>query len=274
MKRTAYNNGDGGSAVFDQWVGYGWVRAANALALIAPPHIVIQNYISGTFPLGYLNIADSSLIGSRLFLGVPGLPDNSYSCERIHLKGAGRHGGFQSLPAIWVRPSSTLGWRDTTVYDAGFEVPWAKVATVGTDSSSFETYVYRIIGAPGGDKYFPVAPQQARIAYTVIGTSRTTDVQAVGMKAALSVNTSPNPGARGTWVSLAIPASGPVRVTIVDVSGRVVAKLMEGIQEAGTRRIWWGASDQGGRRCQAGAYWCRVEASAGDVAKRFVLLGR
>ena len=147
-----------------------------------------------------------------------------------------------------------------------------KSLIIGSDSSSFETFVYRIPLPGGGEQYFPEAPPQARVAFTVIGIPRTVGVDEPAWAGQLDVRTSPNPGTHGVWIDLALPASGLARVSIMDLAGRNVATLMEAIGERGPMRLRWDARNTSGSRCSAGVYWCRVEFDRKTVSRCFVLL--
>ncbi len=242
LKKTPAYYGPFPSVRFDRWYGYGDLRAGVALNFIAPPKIVIQNDLYDSKPLAALVVgADSVFIPSRTFQNVTGLPTSSYttSCWRIHLTGTARHGGFASTPSIWVRPSGTQGWRDTVTFNADYEVPWARITSVGTDSSSFETYLYRIPLGGGVEKYFPVAPPQARIAFTAVGSMRTVGVEEQTWTRTFEVRTSPNPSLNGVRIDLDLPRKGAARVNVLDVAGRTVATLADGLQEAGAMKLRW-----------------------------------
>ena len=279
LNLTALYVGPNPGLKFDQWYGHGSIRAGSALNLVAPPNVVIQNSLQANKPLAYLLIADSTFIPlseGRTFKNVPGLPATyTTSCWKLRLRGSVRHGGFDAAPKLWVRPSASKGWRDTMTFDHSFEVPWARVVSIGTDSSSFETYVYRIpvSGAPGGESYFPEAPPQARVAFTTIGVPRLVAVEPTPWAQTLSLTTSPNPGRRGVWVDFVLPREGWTKLSVWDVTGRNIATLSEGRREGGPTRLWWSARGRDGRACAPGVYWLRAEFEGSVVTRRLVLLG-
>ena len=64
-----------------------------------------------------------------------------------------------------------------------------------------------------------------------------------------------------------LPNAGAARLVIVDVAGRVVARLLDGEQGAGSRRVAWRA--QG---AVAGIYFARLSAGGESVTRRLVLV--
>jgi hypothetical protein len=73
----------------------------------------------------------------------------------------------------------------------------------------------------------------------------------------------PNPFARGTSVSYELGSSGPVALTVSDVSGRLVRRLESGPRQAGLHVACWDGADGRGRAVPAGVYFVRF--CAGEV---------
>jgi hypothetical protein len=82
----------------------------------------------------------------------------------------------------------------------------------------------------------------------------------------------PNPVRGSTRVRLTIATGGRVRADVLDVRGRRVARLLDGVLPAGEHMIPWGGRDASGRRASAGIYWIRVEAAGEQAARSLVLL--
>ncbi len=66
----------------------------------------------------------------------------------------------------------------------------------------------------------------------------------------------PNPFNPGTMIRYDLPSRARVRLTVVDLLGRVVATLSDNVQEAGSYETVWNAGS-----CAAGVYFCRIETS-------------
>ncbi|MGH2570167.1 MAG: FlgD immunoglobulin-like domain containing protein, partial [bacterium] len=59
---------------------------------------------------------------------------------------------------------------------------------------------------------------------------------------------------------------------VFDVAGRHVVTLEEGIRPAGRHRAAWDARDARGRRVGAGVYFWRLEADAGTISRRLIVV--
>jgi hypothetical protein len=81
----------------------------------------------------------------------------------------------------------------------------------------------------------------------------------------------PNPCNPRTSLSFTLPAPGPVKLAMYDLSGRRVAVLADGHFEAGRHSVIWSGKDDAGRPQPSGIYFARIEA-AGLVDSRKVIL--
>jgi len=81
----------------------------------------------------------------------------------------------------------------------------------------------------------------------------------------------PNPFSAGTAIRFDLPTSGPVRLRIYDVGGRLVRTLVDGVVPAGRGHSfhWDGRADSGGP-VGAGVYFTRLEAGSRREAGRIV----
>jgi len=70
----------------------------------------------------------------------------------------------------------------------------------------------------------------------------------------------PNPFGPFTSLSFGMAESGPVRVTVYDVSGRVVRTLVNATRREGIHRLSWDGRDRGGHPVGAGIYYVHFEA--------------
>lgn len=69
----------------------------------------------------------------------------------------------------------------------------------------------------------------------------------------------PNPFGALTTITYDLPRSGPTRLTVVDVSGRVVAELVNEFRPAGRATSVWQGHTTTGRQAPAGLYVARLE---------------
>jgi len=83
----------------------------------------------------------------------------------------------------------------------------------------------------------------------------------------LTLTASPNPARGGPALRFTLPRAGRARLTVHDVSGRLVAVLLDGPADAGDHHVRWSA------RARAGVYFARlVDASRASRVTRFVRL--
>jgi hypothetical protein len=82
----------------------------------------------------------------------------------------------------------------------------------------------------------------------------------------------PNPSRTGTRITWAMPRETHVRLRVFDVTGRLVATLVDETRQAGEQRIVWEGTDLNGGRVPAGVYFARIEAGPWSSAHKIVRL--
>jgi hypothetical protein len=82
----------------------------------------------------------------------------------------------------------------------------------------------------------------------------------------------PNPSRAGTRIAWAMPREGHVCLRVFDVTGRLVATLIDETRQAGEQGILWEGADRYGRRVPAGVYFARIEAGSWSSAGKIVRL--
>ncbi len=82
----------------------------------------------------------------------------------------------------------------------------------------------------------------------------------------------PNPFNPQTSISFNLPADGPVRLTVYDVSGKRVRTLVDEPREAGLHQVTWQGDDDGGRQVASGVYLYRLDAGAVHEVRRMTLV--
>ena len=81
----------------------------------------------------------------------------------------------------------------------------------------------------------------------------------------------PNPSAGPAGVDFTVGRETRVRVTVVDLAGREIATLAEGVRSPGGHRAVWDGN-VGPGRAPAGMYFIRCEADGTTLVRRFVML--
>ncbi len=77
----------------------------------------------------------------------------------------------------------------------------------------------------------------------------------------------PNPFNPVTRVQYYLPERQRVRISVFDASGRMVAMLVDGVEDEGEHSVQWKASG-----CASGIYFCRLEAGDRASTKKIVLI--
>ena len=86
----------------------------------------------------------------------------------------------------------------------------------------------------------------------------------------------PNPFNSATVIRFALPVGGDVDLAIYNLAGQQVAKLVEGVREAGTYTVRWDGRDDSGRELASGVYLYQLRTGDGQqqVETRKLLLVR
>jgi hypothetical protein len=82
----------------------------------------------------------------------------------------------------------------------------------------------------------------------------------------------PNPFNPKTVVEFGLAHTSPVKLTVYDVSGRVVRTLVDREMATGTYQVLWNGNDSNGHPVAAGVYYCRLEAGARMEMTKLVLV--
>lgn len=78
----------------------------------------------------------------------------------------------------------------------------------------------------------------------------------------------PNPAAGAQRFELALPSAGAARLAIVDLAGRHVVTLCDGLRTAGSHAVSWDGRDGGGHAVAPGLYFARLTTAAGSAQAR------
>jgi len=83
---------------------------------------------------------------------------------------------------------------------------------------------------------------------------------------------SPNPFGGATAIAFALPQSGPARLGVYDMSGRLVRTLATGTLVAGVHRYDWDGADDQGHALPGGVYLYRLEADGRRLTGKVMAL--
>ncbi|MFH1679553.1 MAG: FlgD immunoglobulin-like domain containing protein [Candidatus Eisenbacteria bacterium] len=82
----------------------------------------------------------------------------------------------------------------------------------------------------------------------------------------------PNPFNPSTTIRYHVDRSGPVRLTVYDPAGRLVARLHDGPSEAGSHSVVWDGRDLRGSEVGSGVYLYRLDAERVSFERKMILV--
>ena len=82
----------------------------------------------------------------------------------------------------------------------------------------------------------------------------------------------PNPFNPATRIAFDLPEESGVKLTVYDVSGRVLREIETGQLPAGRHEAAWDGRDNGGREVASGIYFYRLEAANFSATRRMILV--
>jgi hypothetical protein len=82
----------------------------------------------------------------------------------------------------------------------------------------------------------------------------------------------PNPFAGDTRIAFGLPRTGGVRLSVYDVRGREVVRLIDENLDGGKHSVSWDGTDGSGRRVASGVYWCRLQTEDRALTRKMVRL--
>jgi subtilisin family serine protease len=111
---------------------------------------------------------------------------------------------------------------------------------------------------PGWDEYFGHGRVNLRATLQAFLAATSAPDRRVAATTSLEVEARPNPTRGGTVVRYALPAMSWVTMTVYDVSGRRVRRIVDGIRTGGPQEASWDGRDDRGRAAAPGLYFVRT----------------
>ncbi|HMB71340.1 MAG TPA: FlgD immunoglobulin-like domain containing protein, partial [bacterium] len=211
-------------------------------------------------------------------LTVPIAPEDEYFLAAYPppVRSGGVGGG--SVYELVLENASTSDIAHLTVEEIGYHGEFS-LGDGTTSPSTIEQTITRSGGRVDDVVTFYVTgrdlPTGSETVRLVVGDVTTlTDVPfAGGPSEGLFLRNFPNPFTSATTIAYALPAPGPARLAVYDVTGRLVRTLAEGRRvPAGAYRAVWDGTDRTGRRVASGVYFYRLETRDATRARRVTLL--
>jgi hypothetical protein len=170
---------------------------------------------------------------------------------------------YDNFPSLW----GTYGFRDG--FNLATNPDWYDTDYLGIDLGPEVIMIENYRNASIWLRFMQNPYVQAGMGPSGAQFVATVDVpsQPIASAARPEVWCGPNPFAAETAVHYAIPAAGTVRLTVHDVMGREVARLVDGWQPAGSRTVRFR-----GDGLANGVYWYRLSTPDGVVENKGVLM--
>jgi hypothetical protein len=232
----------------------------------APVRLAIEDYATSE-GLGTLCLTDARGRTQRLYFGTPGdaataayyqLPprppadafDARFAADRAIACGIPGVERRVSLSVATPAFPVSVRWHNRGRTDARLEVDGQQTSLIGSGS---------------------VELRQPSKAIALLVNLEAAATGSAPLNYALEAN-HPNPFNPQTSVRYALPDGGWVNLTIYDVTGQVVRRLVDGVQPAGWHTATWDARSDRGLSVSSGVYVCEMRAGLYRATHRMALV--
>jgi len=152
-------------------------------------------------------------------------------------------------------------------------------ATLNTGDSLHFDWAYRLVASSNAEDLittiFVQKPGSKKVMQTLSAKVPTvsTDVAAadVPLRIVLDQNT-PNPFNPRTKIHYALDEARPVRLSVFDMAGRLVAELESGVAAEGAHSAIWNGLDRSGRPAGSGVYFYRLDTQGASFTRKMLLV--
>ena len=245
----------------------------NALAVYreAAPGYNVRGYYHGGFlsddalhcrtkgvkDAGMLRVAHIPVIEDR-----PGEPVVITAHIRAH---SGQ--GLAAAAVHWRR--GLEDWQETALVPTGED--WSFAAAIPAPASADTThYFIAVADSSGRSAGMPrVAPKHW---YRFFHESGLTAVHQTPIARAALGQNYPNPFNPGTTFRFDLAYAEHAQLLVLDLKGRVVRTLIDGVCQSGTTEVFWDGTDDGGRAVPAGAYRYLLRAAGLQYSRTAMLV--
>ena len=106
----------------------------------------------------------------------------------------------------------------------------------------------------------------------ILHTGGVTDVVQTPRYTTRLLQNTPNPFNPSTNIDFTLEEKGKVRVEVFDVTGRLVARLLDAEANAGPNRVTWNGLDTNGKHVQSGIYFYRLLTPTAEQTRKMVMV--
>ena len=91
-------------------------------------------------------------------------------------------------------------------------------------------------------------------------------------RSAFTFSQAPNPSREGGTLRFRLPSAQRVDLSLFDLAGRRIARLVNGLLDGGEHNVVWPRTDDHGHRVAAGVYLARIKAGSVERTLNVVLV--
>jgi hypothetical protein len=82
----------------------------------------------------------------------------------------------------------------------------------------------------------------------------------------------PNPSTDGTWIKYYLPAAGPLRLSVYDIRGKLMADIKNEYGTQGEHEVFWNIQTDNGQIIPSGIYFVRIESRNLVSTQKMIIL--
>ncbi len=87
-----------------------------------------------------------------------------------------------------------------------------------------------------------------------------------------NLNVHPNPATEGVWIKYKLPSSGPLRISVYDISGKRLNILKDEFGVTGTHEYFWDLKNEKGHSVDRGIYFIRLQSGTLTSTRKVVVV--
>ncbi|MBN1423866.1 S8 family serine peptidase [Candidatus Fermentibacteria bacterium] len=259
---------------YDDEYGAGLIKAGAALALLSAPWELTYCQVQGG------TVVQTTGFYSCTFLGDGPLAEGSYYVKRCDVRRTVSYeyqGTPYLWPHVWGRGLESTGW---SAANPNYQMGYCHVVSATGSEAVLQSHVYKVYNALGQlIGWYPCQPSGVTFAYTLLGipsrgspqpdrpgASSLAEIAALPDRFDLRP-IRPNPVRDEAAMEFALPYSCHVLLSLHDLQGREVARVIDGGLAAGYHDVTWQPD-----LAPSGAYVCRLRAGGFEFSQPMVVM--
>jgi subtilisin family serine protease len=272
IRISAVDRGDPG---YDDYYGAGLINAGAALVLLSAPWELSYCQVQGG------TVFETTDFYACTFFGDGPLAEGSYYVKRYDVRTTVDYeyqGTPYVWPHVWGRGLASVGW---SAANPNYQLGYCGVVSATGSEAALQAHVYKVYNMGGQFVgWYPCQPGDVTFAYTLLGIpaagklapGQSANVSAVPGGTLLPERFElcpiyPNPVRGEAEVRFALPSASRVLLSVHDLQGREVVRLIDAAMAAGYHSVAWQADDTAN-----GAYVCRLRTGGFEFSRPMVFV--